>query len=48
MRKNETTKQENIIITYEDYILDDWLCEMINELVTYQPTLLNDLNVTEE
>lgn len=47
MRKNETTNQK-IIITYEDYILDEWLFQMIDELIISHPTFYEEINRREE
>lgn len=47
MRKKETKKQDEIIITYEDYILDEWLNEMIDELITNHPNFIEEINKRE-
>lgn len=48
MRRKETTKQKEIIITYEDYILDEWLNKMIDELIVNHPNFIEEINRTDE
>ena len=44
----DKAKKEEIIITYEDYILDDWLFEMIDELIVNHPNFYEEITTREE
>ena len=47
MRKKKTTP-EVVIITYEDYILDEWLSEMIDELISSHPNFYEEISTKDE
>lgn len=47
MEKNKTKKQD-IIITYEDYIIDEWLDKMIDELIANRPNFYEEISRREE
>lgn len=47
MRKKKTTPEE-VIITYEDYILDEWLSEMIDELISSHPNFYEEISTKDE
>ena len=46
MEKQKPTN--NHIITYDDFILDEWLSEMIDELLMKHPTFYEEINEVEE
>ena len=47
MRKKKTTPEE-VVITYEDYILDEWLSEMIDELINSHPNFYEEISTKDE
>ena len=47
MEKNKPTSEKHII-TYEDFLLDDWLFEMIDDLLTNHPNFYEEINEKEE
>lgn len=47
MEKNEPTNEKHII-TYEDFVLDDWLFEMIDDLLTNHPNFYEEISKEEK
>ena len=47
MKKNKPTSEKHII-TYEDFLLDDWLFEMIDDLLANHPNFYEEINEKEE
>ena len=46
MEKQKTTNKN--IITYEDYLLDDWLFEMIDDLLANDPNFYEEITEIKE
>lgn len=46
--EKHTNQNTQHVITYEDFILDDWLFEMIEDLLTNHPNFYDEINESEE